>query len=116
REAIGDALANNPDYLIRLHAARAAAEQVSVERGAFDPVLTNSSSYGKTREPSLGSPAIPGGRPEVNVIPTETLAFQTAVAWRLPTGTQLQLSWNEARRITQFPFVVTGARSWTPNL
>lgn len=116
REAIGEALANNPDYLIRLYAARAAAEEVPFERGAFDPVLTNASSYGKAREPSLGSPLIPGGRPEVTVIPSETLAFQTAVAWRLPTGTQLQVSWNEARRITQFPFVITGNRSWTPNL
>ncbi len=109
QEAIGEALANNPDYLIQLLVARATAEQVPIERGVFDPILSSRASYTEARQPAQFN----GG---LSVLPTQAWSVDTGLAWRLPTGTQLGLTWTEARRETQNPFVVTGTRALTPQL
>lgn len=90
-EAIGEALKNNPDYLVQLLAAQAAREQVHQERAAFDPVLTHSGTYTQARDPSLSPP-------DAVVVTSKGWNFTTGIGMRLPTGTQLSLSWIESRR------------------
>ncbi len=97
REAIRAALANNPDYLVALLDARAAAEGVPQARGAFDPSLSFTGTWGQSRSPFFSANPFSGLPPGLAVARARRMNLGTTINQLLPTGTQLSLSYNEAR-------------------
>ncbi|RMG12791.1 MAG: TolC family protein [Planctomycetota bacterium] len=109
REAIRLALANNPDYVVQLAAARSAHEGVPQERAAFDPVLSSTATYGRGFVPrDFGSFF---GQTQVR---SRTLNISTSLALRLQTGTQLTLTHTELRTESTSP--ISGSKNYLPSL
>lgn len=113
-DAVRAALANNPDYLVALLDARAAAEGIPQARGAFDPVLGFSGTYTQNRSPFFSANPFSGLPVGLAVSRARRQNFQTTLTQLLPTGTQLSLSYNEARTANNNAFALNP--SYTPSL
>lgn len=114
REGIEAALTNNPDYLLALLDARAAAEAIPQARAAFDPVVGFTGTYAESRPPFFSNNPFTGLPPGLSVASTRSMNLQTTVRQLLPTGTQLQLSYNETRLRTENVFALNP--SYAPSL
>jgi outer membrane protein TolC len=83
-EAIGKALANNPDYLVALLRARSVYEGISQERGVFDPVLSGDATTGRSFA------ADRTGR-------SRFISGSATLGIRTPIGTELGVTFSETR-------------------
>lgn len=113
-DAVRAALANNPDYLVALLDARAAAEGIPQARAAFDPVLGFTGTWSQGRSPFFSANPFSGLPPGLAVSRGRRLNLQTTLTQLLPTGTQLSLSYNEARTKTNNSFALNP--SYAPSL
>jgi len=111
REAIRAALANNPDYLVALLDARAAAEGVEQARGVFDPSLSFTGTWAQSRSPFFSANPFSGLPPGLAVARARRMNLGTTINQLLPTGTQLSLSYNEARTKSNNAFALNPAYS-----
>jgi outer membrane protein len=113
-EAIESALTTNPDYLLALLDARIAAEGIPQARAAFDPTLSFTGTYAQARSPFFSTNPFTGLAPGLSASASRSMRLQTQVTQLLPTGTLLQLSYNEARVKTENVFSLNP--SYTPSL
>lgn len=114
REAIRAALANNPDYLVALLDARAAAEGVPQARAAFDPSISFTGTWAQSRSPFFSANPFSGLPPGLAVARARRMNLSTTINQLLPTGTQLSLSYNEARNKSNNAFALNP--SYQPSL
>ncbi|MBL4849580.1 MAG: TolC family protein [Planctomycetes bacterium] len=113
-DAVKSALANNPDYLVALLDARAAAEGIPQARAAFDPTVNFTGTWAQNRSPFFSNNPFSGLPPGLAVSSSRRLNLQTTVSQLFPTGTQLSLSYNEARTKSNNAFALNP--SYTPSL
>lgn len=114
QQAVSEALTNNPDYLVQLLAARAAAEGVDQQVAAFDPTLGFTGSFGKSRPPFFSTNAFSGFAPGLSVAYGDALSTETTLSQRLRLGTTLSLTWTDGRRRTENQFSLNP--SYAPTL
>ncbi len=95
REAIGLTLANNLDIQVQQVTPRIRATDIGREQAAFDPTLSAQVQASQTRAPTTS-------RVQGNDV--RSITGQVALAERLPTGTQYQLTYNTDRLRTNSTF------------
>ncbi|MEZ6184619.1 MAG: TolC family protein [Planctomycetota bacterium] len=113
-DAVRLALANNPDFLVALVRARAASAAIDEAQAVFDPVLSVDASYTEARSPFFSANPFSGFAPGLVVASSDQLALTTTLSKRFLLGTNVSVTWQEARRKTENQFSLNP--SYSPSL
>ena len=110
-QAIDLALAQNPDYLVELLRAQAAAEQVPQAEAAFDPVLTGQATWSEGRPPFFSSNPFSGFAIGLQTASFDRFDLSLGLTKRFALGTTATVTWNEQRQKTENQFSLNPAYS-----
>ena len=97
-ETVKRALENNVDIAVERHRPQSSAETVREAQGAYEPLLFSTITQRSQTDPARNAFA---GAAEVN---TDTTTYNFGVAQYLPTGADLQVSFNNNRSDTNSIF------------
>src|SRR5262245_53799771 len=94
REAIETAVANNLDVAIRKRDPESARLGVTQARSAFDPLLTSTGEYGRSKSEPLSDFASQGSK---------FWSLQAGIAQTLQEGFRYTATWNSNKNTTIYP-------------